>query len=601
MTELAQWTVPAPSWLDTTDDLDAGTLAHPEIIEFSGDDFVDQLRDVLDGGDPQHRRLSAMHPKGPGTEADPWRLFQPLHARYYMVTGSLVCRRAGLPDRAVDRRAGQSASFVVRRVVAGREQAWVPSGRSGAWRDLSDPATLFTTVNGLNGVVAEERHKMQPMTVTASSGTGEVAELFGLDEPGRRQIWVGYLPVVPRVEPRAENGRGAAIVSDANATVSASNQDNAAAKNDPRMMVATIRVLEPWRLLKEGDKNGEVRNDDAYIASFYWLLEMSDLMHQWFPDELAAARRDPYTDSDFPAPWPPSTAPAVPSYDPDPAGANGTIRSFLRDTYFVRPDSSLMEPGWKVAALPGEVRKVARLADVLVELAGEREILRGHSMPPKRDTADKFDVRTMFHSSAARRERKDWTVDPEKPSPVELATAIVSALAEDGAPPVEVPEELVGLIAPIPDRPATDAIAAGTVEEQYVVRLGYEHEPCMPVLSEPSRRLVFAKVFDPGAPARPIRIELPDPSTLRRNRKGVAFEMPPALRNQLARIGPGLLKGDEPGDAGDFDIAMICAFSIQIITLVAFVVMFIFLILLNIVFWWLPFLKVCFPVPTKKQ
>ena len=77
MTELAQWTVPAPSWLDTTDDLDAGTLAHPEIIEFSGDDFVDQLRDVLDGGDPQHRRLSAMHPKGPGTEADPWRLFQP--------------------------------------------------------------------------------------------------------------------------------------------------------------------------------------------------------------------------------------------------------------------------------------------------------------------------------------------------------------------------------------------------------------------------------------------------------------------------------------------------------------------------------------------
>ena len=157
------------------------------------------------------------------------------------------------------------------------------------------------------------------------------------------------------------------------------------------------------------------------------------------------------------------------------------------------------------------------------------------------------------------------------------------------------------MIAPIPDRPATDAIAAGTVEEQYVVRLGYEHEPCMPVLSEPSRRLVFAKVFDPGAPARPIRIELPDPSTLRRNRKGVAFEMPPALRNQLARIGPGLLKGDEPGDAGDFDIAMICAFSIQIITLVAFVVMFIFLILLNIVFWWLPFLKVCFPVPTKKQ
>ena len=32
-------------------------------------------------------------------------------------------------------------------------------------------------------------------------------------------------------------------------------------------------------------------------------------------------------------------------------------------------------------------------------------------------------------------------------------------------------------------------------------------------------------------------------------------------------------------------------------TLLIPIVMFIFLILLNIVFWWLPFLKICFPVP----
>ena len=42
---------------------------------------------------------------------------------------------------------------------------------------------------------------------------------------------------------------------------------------------------------------------------------------------------------------------------------------------------------------------------------------------------------------------------------------------------------------------------------------------------------------------------------------------------------------------------MICAFSLAIIFLVAFIVMFIFLIILNIVFWWLPFLKICFPIP----
>ena len=37
----------------------------------------------------------------------------------------------------------------------------------------------------------------------------------------------------------------------------------------------------------------------------------------------------------------------------------------------------------------------------------------------------------------------------------------------------------------------------------------------------------------------------------------------------------------------------------EIIFLVAFIVMFIFLILLNIIFWWLPFLKICFPIPVK--
>ena len=45
---------------------------------------------------------------------------------------------------------------------------------------------------------------------------------------------------------------------------------------------------------------------------------------------------------------------------------------------------------------------------------------------------------------------------------------------------------------------------------------------------------------------------------------------------------------------------MTCTSSIQIIFLVALIVMFIFLILLNIIFWWLPFLKICLPIPKPK-
>ena len=102
-------------------------------------------------------------------------------------------------------------------------------------------------------------------------------------------------------------------------------------------------------------------------------------------------------------------------------------------------------------------------------------------------------------------------------------------------------------------------------------------------------------------PARPIRIELPDPSQLRRFNRGVGLEMPPSLRRMLDSVTPKILKEEKPGPEGGWELGMICSFSLQIIMLVAFIVMFIFLILLNIVFWWLPFLKICFPIPKKKS
>ena len=42
---------------------------------------------------------------------------------------------------------------------------------------------------------------------------------------------------------------------------------------------------------------------------------------------------------------------------------------------------------------------------------------------------------------------------------------------------------------------------------------------------------------------------------------------------------------------------MVCSFSIPIVTLVALIVLMIFVILLNLIFFWLPLLKICFPVP----
>ena len=73
------------------------------------------------------------------------------------------------------------------------------------------------------------------------------------------------------------------------------------------------------------------------------------------------------------------------------------------------------------------------------------------------------------------------------------------------------------------------------------------------------------------------------------------------LRKKLNGIQKGMLKGDPPGGDGDFDLGHICSFSLPIITLIAFILLMIIAVLLNIIFWWLPLLKICFPLNLKAR
>ncbi len=138
----------------------------------------------------------------------------------------------------------------------------------------------------------------------------------------------------------------------------------------------------------------------------------------------------------------------------------------------------------------------------------------------------------------------------------------------------------------------------------YVARCVFERPRCspfqLPTVSDPSTPFSLATVFDFDAPARPIRIVLPidtSPAGLRKFPKNVAVVLSDQLRRQMnaASDMQKLLKGDASG--GGFDLGMICSFSIPIITLCAFIVMIIFQILLNIIFWWLPFFRICWPIP----
>ena len=160
---------------------------------------------------------------------------------------------------------------------------------------------------------------------------------------------------------------------------------------------------------------------------------------------------------------------------------------------------------------------------------------------------------------------------------------------------------------PPPALPALPRFEAGGT--RYHVRCVYLRPECAgreeSVVSDPSPAFELAPYFDADAPCRPIRITLPTDTSiagLRKFSKNVAMVISSRLRGQLQSVGNATdtLQG-KPGPGGGFDLGEICSFSLPIITLCAVVVLLIFIVLLNLVFWWLPFLRICLPLPKPKE
>ena len=156
---------------------------------------------------------------------------------------------------------------------------------------------------------------------------------------------------------------------------------------------------------------------------------------------------------------------------------------------------------------------------------------------------------------------------------------------------------------PGPRPPAKDPVSpVGNV--WFVARCVYRRPLCgvnhPPLVSEPSEPFQLASIFDSNAPARPSQVALPldtTPAGLRKHDKSVAFMISDELAKQMARI-KGLKELTEGEvDGPGISLGMICSLSIPIITLCAFIVLMIFISLLNIIFWWLPFFRICFPIP----
>ena len=189
--------------------------------------------------------------------------------------------------------------------------------------------------------------------------------------------------------------------------------------------------------------------------------------------------------------------------------------------------------------------------------------------------------------------------------PSALHTALETAIGPYVSLPSGSPESKASSAdaSAVPEMPKLDPSG----NTRYVLRCVYQCPRCGPlrpdVVSDATVPFAIAPFFDFDAPARPIRITMPIDTSiagLRKFRKNVGILISNKLREQMESVTnlKDALDG-KVASGNQFDLGTICSFSIPIITICALIVLMIFLILLNIVFWWLPFIRICFPIKLK--
>ena len=554
-----KWVKPAPLWAsqDTA-------LGQPWLAEFDSDRFLPDFLDLMASQTPADLASDTHTPKL--TILDDGKkhlkLYQPLHSRYYLVTGSLVCRKLGLPDRSVLRKNGEKTSFVLRRLTADSnnvtaEYAWVkdstvPSG--GSWQLVGSNSLLEN----------EERQPMHPVKTCAplALSTSIVPTPVGQTSCDQRTVYYGYIPVASREKylmPIADPIGPLQNIIDAGGT---------GAPGDPRLDDLSTRVFEPWLsfYIPNTSSPPPPPDDQQPSISFYLLLDMLDFLQNNLPSVFNALGTDG-------------------------SSVNGTNRKAL----FTELQDIRREP-------PSAGNPDVLLADLLNSLKPYLPLVQIQQgiEPPDLSIYNLHDAQYDVNHTPKSVSDGYLTLSSGR-----FYTLFSAALDEEkqerknnNQPWLTVPDEVKDILKTDPPNGDT-----------YCLRLVYEHDPCVAVVSDQSNSFTFAKAVDPDAPARHIRIELPSikPKDLRKFKRGVGIQSScemNQLTNQLMKIAglDGITKLKTPppcgsGSGGGINIGWICSFSLQILFIISFILMFVFLIVLNIVFWWIAFFRICFPIP----
>lgn len=685
--EQVQWAAPAPLWPIAAGATDLAArrnaLRRPVILRFAADTFMEDFIKLLETDPARMSELVASPEtwRGPTTRVEPakpaplfarklsrlglaaarkkglvpvvpggkgvssllainpvdetkkLKLYQPAHQRYYMVASSLVCGRAGLPDRAINPAKQEAVTYVLRRMfppgpldinialppfdpATWEEYAFVSTPTGNRWKRI--PAQ--SQANG--GVLIDDEDQLPLFAMNFEEDSGR-----------NRRVVAGLIPVGKREAYMAAGFQKQAGDPDPVVTPQP--------VSDPRMILFWSEVTEPWKKLLEQAASGSELNKGAKIpddpnasppapqtlnanntaataqimreqiqtGSWYILLDFANLLQTHTPRV-----------------WRLLNGQAPLAGEPAFTAAETALSNAIDGTTFslsnTQKTAFVQNTAFSTATIKTSL-KDALLAVKTGSIEGNLEAVRT-SFNRKRPTLDPLWPNFLFPLA-----------DPLLPGP--LPNLPINVVA--GEPALNQQRKKVDAlavkieaalpaepVAEVPDNPLVSQQPMDMREGWFAIRCVFSRPECGPIdpplLSEPTAPFQMANFFDPDAPARPIRIALPldtSPAGLRKFNKNTAFMISDMLCGQIDRL-KGLSLGDLvlsvlpwplhkdlsvpdggpcKSDSG-LEIGMVCSLSIPIITICALLLLMIIVSLLDLIFRWIPFFLFCFPVPKLK-
>lgn len=554
----------------------------------------------------------------------PLKLYQPSHMRYYLVTASLVCQEVGMPDRVVDASAQEKTSFVVRRLMLKNPSAY-PAGTTPPTPTTAPGEYEEYALVDVNGVKAWQKQANPRLLATNEEQNALFAINFTQSDGRRRRLLSGLVPTGKR-----ETYIGATPSSTAQASQPPATQTTATTQ-DPRLDMQARRLFfGPWQQLIENmddlvqrslDDLAEDNDTDhtksqrdllaktrlrLQESSWYLMLDFANFLQEQLPD-LMAALESGSSGSNLTTEKPLFDAlNKVKLYK---AGSID-IPKVLNDQYGVQPLESLGK------AL-GKIRQYnSQLESVSTPYNGSG---RGTTWPnfifPLVDVSS-----ANCASNASPVQASPFLSIAQEPPFVSGADNYLKAI--DDLRQILLDALPLKSTTPLPPVPL-NSLPPARIDETawFVIRCAFERPNCLPtpepVISDATPPFQIAGFFDPDAPARPLRIDLPidtSPAGLRKFDKNTAFMVSDMLCGQVKRarsLGLGdLIRSvlpfplhkdldisSEPCSDGGVTFGMICSLSIPIITICAFIMLMVIVTLLDFIFRWIPYFILCFPLP----